>query len=172
MKRIGEYFGISFWKFGKNFRKYGKSLEKIGKSVGEIPFSASDNMNSSQNIHYFSQMQHPLILKNIYPCQRQLCKPPTFIIIIRGRLKFLAYSSNALHCLTLLDIAWHCSRHCSTLLCIAWHCMALHGITQHFSALLHHCSALLAITLPFEANFCLALLCIFKLSFLTVLSSS
>ena len=74
-------------------------------------------------------------------------------------------------CSSLLDITWHClallciPRHCSTLLCIAWHCLALHGITQHFSALL-------AITLPFEVYFSLALLCIFKLSFLTVLSGS
>ena len=71
MERIGEYFGISFWKFGKNFRKFGKSLEKIGKSLGEIPVSASDNMNSSRDIHYFSRMQHPLIWKNIYPCSNQ-----------------------------------------------------------------------------------------------------
>ena len=65
MERIGEYFGISFWKFGKNFRKFGKSLEKIGKSFGDIPVSASNNMNSSRDIHYFSRMQHPLIWKNI-----------------------------------------------------------------------------------------------------------
>ena len=52
----------------KNFRKYGKRLEKIEKSLGEIPVSASDYMNFSRDIHYFSRMQHPLIWKNIYPC--------------------------------------------------------------------------------------------------------
>ena len=61
MERIGQYFGISHWKFGNNFRK-------LGKSLGEIPVSASDNMNFSRDIHYFSRMQHPLIWKNIYPC--------------------------------------------------------------------------------------------------------
>ena len=71
MERIGEYFAISFCKFGKNFKKVGKSLEKIGKSLGEIPVSASDNMNSSRDIHYFSRMQHPLIWKNIYPWTTQ-----------------------------------------------------------------------------------------------------
>ena len=57
---------------GKFFRKYGKSLEKIGKSLGEGPVSASNNRNSSRDIHDFSRMQHPLIWKNIYPWLQQL----------------------------------------------------------------------------------------------------
>jgi len=58
---------------GYHFENLVKILEKIGKSLGEIPVSASDNMNSSRDIHYFSRMQHPLIWKNIYPCAAAMC---------------------------------------------------------------------------------------------------
>ena len=132
LENIFGYYVGNFVKILENM--YGKSLEKIGKSFGEIPVSASENRNSSWDIHDFSRMQHPLILKNIYPCQRQLCKPPTFIIIIRGRLKFLTFTEqNVLNLLNLtIGIAWHYLK----LLSIAWHCSTLLGIAQHCSALL------------------------------------